>query len=152
MSKEEQNHLITKAMKAFSEGKTADAIALLEEILKEHPKNVEALSNLGTIHCEIGAPQKAIVLYKQALTISPQNGLLWFNLSIALCDNNEVAKALEASEQALIFDPQNQKFWLNHGYLLKQGGIEITLEVFNLLKEKIASKRKELSLPPIEIF
>ena len=152
LSKEEQNRLITKALNAFSEGKAADAITLLEDLLKEHPKNINALCNLGTIHCENGAPQKAIILYEQALTFSPQNALLWFNLSVAYCDNNEFAKALKASEEALILVPHNQKFWLNHGYLLKQAGIEITLEIFDLLKEKIANKRRELGLKAVEIY
>jgi len=151
MPKEECPKKINKAARAFTEGNFGEAIAILETVLHHQPDNIEALTNLGTIYCESGDAPRAIKFYQQALQYSPNNGLLWFYLSIALSDNHELAEALHASERALIFEPQNQKFWLNHGYLLRQSGVEITLEVYSFLRKKINEKRVEFGLPPIEI-
>jgi len=54
-------------------GRTDEAIGIYLQLLKENPRNVETLENLGHISVAIGRPDEARAFYRRALEIEPWN-------------------------------------------------------------------------------
>jgi len=54
-------------------GRTDEAIGIYLELLKQNPRNVETLQNLGIISAAIGRPDEAKMFYQRALEIEPWN-------------------------------------------------------------------------------
>ncbi|GFO53222.1 hypothetical protein GMSM_02290 [Geomonas sp. Red276] len=55
------------------EGQTDEAIAIYLELLKDDPRDVETLLNLGIISQVVGQPNEAETFYQRALEIEPWN-------------------------------------------------------------------------------
>jgi len=54
-------------------GRTDEAIGIYLELLRQNPRNVETLENLGHISKVIGRPDEAKTFYRRALEIEPWN-------------------------------------------------------------------------------
>jgi len=86
-----------------------DAVPQFEFVLKENPKHVSALTNLGFIRLSTGQQAEAIRLYTNAQKIDPDYEPLLLNLAgyYAFLKNKKEAK--KYLEQILKKNPQNQK-------------------------------------------
>ena len=65
--------LFTKAEKKVKAEQYADAIPMLEKVIKEDPKNANALNYLGYSYRKTGHLDKALSYYEQALAINPNH-------------------------------------------------------------------------------
>ena len=65
--------LFTKAEKKVKAEQYADAIPMLEKVIKQDPKNANALNYLGYSYRKTGHPDKALGYYEQALAINPNH-------------------------------------------------------------------------------
>ena len=61
------------AEKKVKAEKYADAIVLLDKVVKADPKNADALNYLGYSHRKLGNTDQALDYYQQALVISPKH-------------------------------------------------------------------------------
>jgi tetratricopeptide (TPR) repeat protein len=61
------------AEKKVKAGDYADAIPLLEKVVKSEPKNADALNYLGYSHRKLGDQAKALGYYQQALAINAKH-------------------------------------------------------------------------------
>ena len=86
-----------------------DAITQFEFIIKENPKHVSALTNLGFIRLSQGSQAEALRLYTVAQKIDPDYEPLLLNLAgyYAFLKNKKEAK--KYLELILRKNPQNQK-------------------------------------------
>jgi Flp pilus assembly protein TadD len=65
-------------------GRAADAIAILEAIRRNDPRDLPTILNLAGIHLRSGDPGAAVPLLRKAREISPRNLQALVNLIVAL--------------------------------------------------------------------
>lgn len=83
------------ALRAVDKKDYKGAIALLSRVLKQEPKNADALNYIGFSHRKLGDHQKAIDFYKQALTVNPDHRGANEYLGEAYLEINDLPKAEE---------------------------------------------------------
>ena len=67
----EQNY--KDAVAAVKSWKYREAIALLDKVLKENPRNADALNYLGYSHRKLGDYVRALAFYQRALDVEPDH-------------------------------------------------------------------------------
>jgi tetratricopeptide (TPR) repeat protein len=75
-AEQEQGELrlqILRAQLLLTDGKSGDAARLLEDVRREHPDYIPAISNLGQVEHRIGRWRRAHTLYSRALQLDPRN-------------------------------------------------------------------------------
>ena len=78
-----------------------------QAVLRQEPRNVAALSNLGVIYSRTNRADQAITVYRRALQLSPDDKALLLNLGLVYLrqDNHKLALPLFARVAAI--DPQH---------------------------------------------
>ncbi len=90
----EDSGLIT-AEYYISTGKYAQALNVLEGVLKRHPENADAFTYMGYSYYKLGDVKKATSYYKKALIVNPQHlGANRYMAEIYL-SVNDLARAIE---------------------------------------------------------
>jgi len=77
----------------FREGKTAEAIKLLDEAHLADPGDAYTIFNLARALDETGQNAQALALYQSLLTITPTFARLHFYLGRALAENGQVGQS-----------------------------------------------------------
>jgi tetratricopeptide (TPR) repeat protein len=80
----------------LQDGKTDEAINLLEDLLSHMPDNRQALINIGIGYKLSNDHRKAIEKFMKVIELTPEDPKPWFHLS-------EVSRALGKTEEAEIF-------------------------------------------------
>lgn len=88
-------------------GQYAVAQELFEELLKEQPKYVPALSNLGTLYLNLGQAQEGVRLLQKAIALDPDYTLAYLNLAEYHAQRFNTAAARAVLEQLLRHQPNN---------------------------------------------
>jgi tetratricopeptide (TPR) repeat protein len=102
-----------------NEGRTADALAQYEEVLRLKPDLAEAHSNLGNILAKIpGRTDEAIAQYGEAIRLKPEYEPAHKNLANALVSEGRIAEAVEQGEEALRLRPGDAQAHSNMGSAL----------------------------------
>jgi tetratricopeptide (TPR) repeat protein len=83
------------AVRAVGKKDFKQAIQLLTQVLKENPRNADALNYMGFSHRKSGEHQKAIDFYMQALTVNPDHRGANEYLGEAYLEINDLPKAEE---------------------------------------------------------
>jgi tetratricopeptide (TPR) repeat protein len=83
------------ALRAVDKKDFKGAITLLTRVLKQEPRNADALNYMGYSHRKLGDHQKAIDFYKQALTVNPDHRGANEYLGEAYLEINDLPKAEE---------------------------------------------------------
>lgn len=78
-----------------------------QSVLREEPRNVAALSNLGVIYSRTGRADEAITVYRRALRLSPDDKALLLNLGLVYLRQENHARALPLFARVVAIDPQN---------------------------------------------
>ncbi|PYQ14957.1 MAG: hypothetical protein DMF80_10955 [Acidobacteria bacterium] len=76
--------------------------------LKEQPRNVEALSNLGAVHAAQGRYEEAIARYRDALGLDDRRTAVRLNLAVALEKAGRPADAAAELERVVAATPQSR--------------------------------------------
>jgi len=85
----------------------------LLKILKKHPHDLAACTNLGQLYAGQGRFSEAITLYRSGLAKHPNDPLLHANLANALCACRLGAEAYEHARRAVEIDPREDVGWIN---------------------------------------
>lgn len=101
-----KNKLGTSLM---AQQKVQEGMAVFEEILKENPKFVQALNNLGYAHLVTGNSVKAEILYTKAIQLDPDYEPLLMNISGLYIFKKEYNKAKQLLNKVIKKNPANQQ-------------------------------------------
>lgn len=103
--------LLAQARAAEQAGKTAEAIRLYREYLREHPNEFVALYNLGTLLIRAGQPREALQPLKHAQEVAPNR----FEPSMAIANAhlllNEPFAALDTLRSAETSGANMPEYW-----------------------------------------
>src|ERR1035441_10355982 len=70
------------AARALAAGDYETAERGFQSVLREEPRNVAALSNLGVIYSRTNRADQAIAVYRRALQVSPDEKAILLNLGL----------------------------------------------------------------------
>jgi arylsulfatase A-like enzyme/Flp pilus assembly protein TadD len=94
----EQAHLLLTA------NRTADALPLLEKLVRDDAENAVFRATLAQAYRQSGNLRRAIELYREAAAQTPDDPEAWYNLAAAFQDAGDQAKAGTAIAEALRLD------------------------------------------------
>jgi arylsulfatase A-like enzyme/Flp pilus assembly protein TadD len=100
-----------------NQGMIEDAIAVMEEGLKNNPGNYSIISGYGIFLVKEGKLDKGIELLHRALAMIDFDPEVWINLGIAYWRKGEYRKALEHYDKALSLDNNDAVIFSNLGTL-----------------------------------
>ena len=124
-------------------GDTPEAIAQLQDLLKEEPKFIPGWMELGRIHRRRGDRQLALSTFTEALTFAPHHQSLNLELATEQLALNQVDDCQTTIDKILKINPKQEGALLKQGELYrKQQKREEALEVF----------QKALELKPQSIW
>lgn len=95
------------AAKALAAGDLVTAERGFQAVLRQEPRNIAALSNLGVIYSRTSRADQAIAAYKRALQISPDDKAILLNLGLVYLRQEDHAKALPFFSRVVEIDPQH---------------------------------------------
>jgi arylsulfatase A-like enzyme/Flp pilus assembly protein TadD len=94
-----------RAHNQLKEGEVEPALAALEALVAEDPRNPVFRGELARAFRDRGETGRAVPLFRQAAADAPDDPEAWYNLAAALQAAGEPAEARQALERALHLDP-----------------------------------------------
>lgn len=92
---------LNASSKLFSQGRYTEALAELDELLRQEPRNPNVLYFLAVVNAEMGRLTEAAELYKQLLEVQPMHDKAWNNLGVLYNQRGMTGEALAAFERSL---------------------------------------------------
>jgi len=86
---------------ALNGGREKEAIATLDQLVKDDPANPVFRASLGRALRREGQLEPAIKLYREAVAISPSDAEAWYNLAVALQEAGHAQEGAIAIREAL---------------------------------------------------
>ena len=99
--------IFDRAVRALGAEDYQNAERGFQSVLKQEPRNVAALGNLGIIYSRTGRADQAITAYRRALELSPDDKAILLNLGLLYLRHENHARALPLFERVVKMDPQN---------------------------------------------
>lgn len=122
---------LQQAVDLQNQGKTGEATAYYEAILKVDPDQPDALHLLGLVASTRHDYSRAEELIRRALTIVPESSVFYGNLGVVLRRAGRVDEAIEAYHTAIELDPSSADAYFNLGKSLKlKGDIQSAEQAF----------------------
>jgi len=106
------------AQELYRAGQAEQAIPLFRDFLREHPRNIEALTSLGTIYFETGQFERAQYLLGEAVRVMPDFADGWRIRGAALMQLSRHAGALACFDHLLALDPNHVEGLVNRATIL----------------------------------
>jgi superkiller protein 3 len=78
-----------------------------QSVLRQEPRNIAALGNLGVIYSHSSRTDQAIAVYRKALQLSPDDKAILLNLGLVYLRREEHTKALPLFARVVELDPQH---------------------------------------------
>ena len=126
-------------MLACTTERYAEGIALAEQVLAQHPDNVQALSTLAdALHVQENMPD-AVAAFERAVKLAPRDASLRSRLGTALLDIGRVAEAETAYRQSIALADHVAQSHFNHA---------VALSRLDRTPEAIAAYRRAIALDP----
>jgi cytochrome c-type biogenesis protein CcmH/NrfG len=97
---------------------TAKQISVLQSILKDDPKNLKALIELGNIYFDVNQFDPAIQAYSKALEIDPRNADVRTDMGILFRRKGNYDRAIAEFKKAAEDDPNHVNSRYNLGVVL----------------------------------
>jgi tetratricopeptide (TPR) repeat protein len=98
-----------KAIQSLVGGDYAAAERGFQSVLREQPRHVGALGNLGIIYSRTGCADQAITVYRRALRLSPDDKSILLNLGLVYLKQEAHQHALPLFLRVVELDPQHQQ-------------------------------------------
>lgn len=123
MSEEQFRRQMTQAAHLLTQGKSRDALPLLERCFALRPDDIDVLTNLGGAYILAGYHQRAIPYLERATQLDPNNPAVWSNLAAAYLGklvtstSERQARALEAYRRVIEIDPAYPNVHYNMGLI-----------------------------------
>ena len=134
-------HYTTKANFLFEQGKTEEALEVLNKSLEINPSFVGAWNNKGIILRRQGKIEESLEAFNKALKIDPRSFKVWYHKGNLLYKQGKLEEALRAYDVVLWLEPYNNTdVWRKH------------LRIYSLLKTKKRSILSRLVDWVAEIF
>jgi Tfp pilus assembly protein PilF len=96
---------LTEAFEHFEKERFSQAQAICKMILKQDPKNCEALNLLASCFLKKEKYEKAVKQQEETIAIEPENIEYLKNLELMYRKNEQFEQAIEVSKKALKIDP-----------------------------------------------
>ncbi len=133
---------------ARDEGSFARVVSMLNSVIAEDPKVIDAWFNLGNAYYKVGRFQEAIGYFTRALELKPDYDLAVINMANAYRKLGRDDAALAGYERYLQIDPKNANVRYQLGEIyLDRGDIPAAERNFRLaldLDKRLASARNAL--------
>jgi predicted O-linked N-acetylglucosamine transferase (SPINDLY family) len=130
---------LDRARKLQKEGRSAEAEAILGEILHREPRHFEAVHLSGIIAAQSGHMDRAMARFSEAVGIEPGNAVAHNSLGNALVHFGRHAEALASYDRAVALHP---------GYALAYNNRGIALATLKRYGEAVESYDRALALRP----
>ncbi len=98
---------LEQAKLIFSDGRYAEAIELLNEVIDEDPQSTGAYAYLGLCQMAVGDFSSAVQSFEKTVTLDPAFTEGYVNLAWARLEDGQADAALEDAQTALDKDPDN---------------------------------------------
>jgi predicted O-linked N-acetylglucosamine transferase (SPINDLY family) len=109
-----------RALTYHQQGQLTQAEAAYQEILKAHPKHLDALIRLGTIAGQTGNLEQAVILFDKAIKVDPKNPVPFNNKGLALQGLKQWEAALASYNRAIALNGDYAVAYFNRGNILKE--------------------------------
>jgi len=96
-----------QAVRALAAGDYATAERGFQAVLREQPRHVGALSNLGVIYSRTNRADRAIAVYERAVRVSPDDKAVLLNLGLVYLKQEAHGRALPLFARVVALDPQH---------------------------------------------
>jgi len=103
---------------AHQQGRTDEAMALLEKSLALAPEQADGYSNLGIVVQAAGKLELAIAAYQRAIAIDPGHANAYSNLGVVLRAAGRPSESEAAYREAIRLNPRHLDAYTNLGILL----------------------------------
>jgi protein O-GlcNAc transferase len=103
------NVVFDQAVQALASGDYTAAERGFQTIIREQPRNVGALGNLGIVYSRTNRADEAIATYERALRLSPDDKVLLLNLGLVYMKQESHQRALPLFARVVAIDPQHQQ-------------------------------------------
>ena len=131
---------LAEAGNLLKAGKTEEAIELFKQLLKENPRNVNAMRFLAVAYWkEKKHLDDAEALLLRAVELAPDYALNWVNLGMVQLERNKYPQAVESWEKATDLEPRNAYYW---------GGLGNACAMANLHEDAAKAYAKAVELNP----
>lgn len=114
VSDERLDTLQARAMTA--KGLKTDAMTLLQGVVKHHPRNVDAWSQLGLLYSDVQDLPHSIDALEHAKRLSPNDAAILNNLGYAVMASGRNDRAIDLFHQALALNPAMTRARNNLGF------------------------------------
>jgi arylsulfatase A-like enzyme/Tfp pilus assembly protein PilF len=111
-----------EAVWTINAGRARDAIAPLEQLVRDDPSNHVFRETLGRALRQSGDRARAVALYRQAVALAPHDSDAWYNLASALQENGDAAEAETVIAEAAKRDPNRPELHNIRGAALAERG------------------------------
>lgn len=132
-------YLMSLAVEKIQNGALDDADRLLNQSLKMHPKNSEALRLRGIILAFKKMLPEALKLFDESIKVDSKNWLSHSNRGNVLKELHQLDEALRSYNKAIALQPSYAEVYSNKGNVLLD---------LNRLEESVASYGKAITLHP----
>lgn len=109
---------LREALDCLQQGRRASAAKLLQRILAQAPRHVEALHLKGILALQENRPAKAEAVLAEVVALQPAHAVAWCNLGLAVAQLNRHAEALRHYDRALALAPDFADAHANRGFSL----------------------------------
>ncbi len=106
------------AIEAHKGGRLLEAEAAYRRILRDDPKNADALNFLGMLKCQTGQSREGTGFLQRSVEADATNPHAWLNLGNALLVGGDKERSLAAFEKATQLAPKLPIAWFNYGVCL----------------------------------
>lgn len=118
----EDRYLRSYALQLAHQGDYTEAIALLNQLIDNHPYNAIDYNNRGLIYFQSGECQKAMGDYNTAMQLNPNLASVYNNRANCYAACGELTTALSDYDRALDLNPHYVRAWINRGITLRDLG------------------------------
>ena len=102
--------LYAQAFKKQQEGNLEEAKSLYKKVIKNDPRNIQALNNLGVIYMNKKTYKWAIIRFNDAIKIKHDYPDAHYNLACLYAQKNDPNRSLSYLKNAIGFNPQVRKW------------------------------------------
>lgn len=104
---EPAKEVFDRAARELAAGDYEPAERGFQSVLREEPRNIAALSNLGVIYSRTNRADQAIAVYRRALQVSPDDQAVLLNLGLVYLRKEDHVRALPLFARVVEIDPQH---------------------------------------------
>lgn len=128
--REQRAHVMALA----DQGCYAEAIAVLDEILRQVPESASDYNNRGLMRFRLQQYATALQDYNHAIALDPRLDSAYNNRANCYVAQGQLAEAIADYQIALDFNPGNLRAWVNQGITYRDLGLyDLAIENFDLV-------------------